>query len=165
MTTSTMTNGALTTNPFRVDVATALVRVIAGTVFAAHGAQKLFVWGLEGVAGGFASMGVPLAGIAGPGVAFLEFFGGIALVAGLLTRLVGFGLVVDMIGAIAFVHLQAGFFLPNGSEFALTLLGASALLTIVGAGGFSIDALIAGRERASIEEASTEVMAAERRAA
>ena len=148
MTTSTMANGALTTNPFRVDVATALVRVIAGTVFAAHGAQKLFVWGLEGVAGGFASMGVPLAGIAGPGVAFLEFFGGIALAFGLLTRVVSAGLAVVMLGAMVLVHASAGFFAPNGIEFVLTLFAIAAGLAIAGPGRYSVDALIAARRKA-----------------
>lgn len=148
MTTDTMTKGALATNPFRVDVAMALLRVIAGTVFAAHGAQKLFVWGLDAVAGGFATMGVPLAGVAGPAVALLEFFGGIALVLGLLTRAVSVGLSVVMLGAIVMVHGSAGFFAPNGYEFVLTLLAMAAALAIGGPGRFSLDALVAARRKA-----------------
>ena len=57
------------------------------------------------------------------------------------------GLAVTMLGAIVFVHLSGGLFLPNGSEFALSLLGAVTLLALAGAGAFSIDALI-GRQRA-----------------
>ncbi|HEX6589171.1 MAG TPA: DoxX family protein [Longimicrobiales bacterium] len=148
MTTRTMTNGALAVSPVRVDAATALVRVIAGSVFAAHGAQKLFVWGLEGVAGGFASMGIPMAGVAGPAVAFLEFFGGIALAVGLLTRLVSTGLAVVMLGALFMVHLSAGFFAPNGIEFVLTLFAIAAGLAIAGPGRYSLDALIAARRGA-----------------
>ena len=147
MTTSTMTNGALAPSTVRVDAATALVRVIAGTVFAAHGAQKLFVFGLDGVVGGFASMGIPLAGVAGPAVALLEFFGGIALALGLLTRSVAVGLAVVMLGAMVMVHGSAGFFAPNGIEFVLTLFAIAAGLAIAGPGRYSLDALIAGRRR------------------
>lgn len=148
MTTSTMTNGALATRPARVDAATALVRVITGAVFAAHGAQKLFVFGLDGVTGGFASMGVPLAGVAGPAVAFLEFFGGIALALGLLTRVVSVGLAVVMLGAMVLVHWPAGFFAPNGIEFVLTLFAIAAAFAMAGPGRYSLDALIAARRRA-----------------
>ena len=148
MTTRTMTGGALSLNPVRVDVATALVRVVAGTVFAAHGAQKLFVFGFEGVAGAFASMGVPLAGIAGPAVAFVEFFGGLALALGLLTRVASTGLAVVMLGAMLLVHWSAGFFAPNGIEFVLTLFAIAAAFGIAGPGRFSLDALLAARRRA-----------------
>jgi putative oxidoreductase len=135
--------------PGQIDLGLTVLRAIAGIVFAAHGAQKLFVFGFDGVAGGFAQMGVPMAGLIGPAVALVEFFGGLALIAGLLTRLAAFGLSVVMLGAIFIAHLSAGFFLPNGYEFALTLLGIAATLTITGAGRWSVDALIAVRSRAA----------------
>jgi uncharacterized membrane protein YphA (DoxX/SURF4 family) len=68
----------------RVNAGLAALRAVVGTVFLAHGAQKLFVFGLSGVAGAFSGMGGPLAGIAGPAVTFLEFFGGLALLLGSL---------------------------------------------------------------------------------
>lgn len=61
-------------------------------------------------------------------------------------RLTSLGLAVVMLGAIAMVHLPAGFFLPNGAEFALTLLGAVATLALAGPGPFSLDAVVARRE-------------------
>ncbi|MBC7894031.1 MAG: DoxX family protein [Cytophagaceae bacterium] len=134
---------SLATSPaIRVDAGLALLRVATGVIFAAHGAQKLFVYGFGGVTGAFAGMGVPLPGITGPLVALLEFFGGLAIVAGLLTRLAGVGLSITMLGAIGLVHLGAGFFNPNGVEFPLALFSASAALALTGAGRYSLDALL-----------------------
>ena len=131
--------------PRQLDLGLLLLRVVAGIVFAAHGGQKLFVYGFAGVTGAFGQMGVPLPGITGPLVALVEFFGGLALIAGLLTRLAGFGLTVVMLGALFMVHLAAGFFAPNGIEFVLTLAGVAAMLTVTGAGRYSVDALLARR--------------------
>lgn len=137
----------------RVDLGLLLLRVIAGIVFAAHGGQKLFVYGFDGVTGAFSQMGIPFAGIAGPLVALVEFFGGLALIAGLLTRLAGAGLTVIMLGALFMVHLAAGFFAPNGIEFVLTLAGVAATLSLTGAGRYSADALLAGRAGDRAEDA------------
>ena len=133
----------------QANTALAILRVITGATFIAHGAQKLFVFGIAGVTGGFAQMGVPMPGIIGPFIAGLEFFGGIALVLGLLTRFASLGLVFDMLGAMFLVHLKNGFFLPNGYEFVLLLAGVTAALVLTGAGEFSLDAII-GRRRGAI---------------
>ena len=132
----------------RIDIGLTTLRIAIGTIFAAHGAQKLFVYGFDGVTGAFTQMGIPLAGIAGPLTGLVEFFGGLALIAGLLTRLAGFGLAITMLGAIGFVHLAGGFFAPNGVEFPLALFAAAAALAFTGAGRYSLDALIAGRRSA-----------------
>lgn len=138
----------LRTSHNQADIGLALIRIIVGLVFAVHGGQKLFVYGLDGVAGAFGQMGIPMAAVAGPAIAFLEFFGGIALILGLATRLVGLGLAFDMIGAILFVHGKAGFFMPNGYEFVLTLFAGAAALAVAGAGRYSVDGLIAARSEA-----------------
>ena len=132
----------------QIDSGLALLRIVTGVTFAAHGAQKLFVYGFDGIAGGFAQMGVPFPGIMGPLVGFVELFGGLALIAGLLTRLAGVGLTAVMLGAMAFVHLPAGFFLPNGYEFVLLLAASATTLAIVGAGRYSLDAQLARRRPA-----------------
>lgn len=120
------------------------VRIGAGVIFAAHGAQKLFGWfggyGIEGTAGWMESIGL------GPGVLMAtlagsaEFFGGLLLIAGLLIRPTALILAVTMLVAIVSVHLQNGLFMANnGYEFGLALLVISAALTIRGAGSISVD--------------------------
>jgi putative oxidoreductase len=139
------TRSLLTASPAQQQLGIAIVRIIVGIVFTVHGAQKLFVYGLAGVAGAFAKMGIPMPGLMGPFIALLEFFAGIALIIGLLTRLAALGLMFNMLGAILLVHLAAGFFLPTGYEFALTLLGASLGIVLAGPGALSVDAAIASR--------------------
>ncbi|HXF94974.1 MAG TPA: DoxX family protein [Gemmatimonadales bacterium] len=139
-------------SPRQLNLGLAILRVIVGVIFAAHGGQKLFVYGLDGVAGTFGQMGIPLASLTAPAVALVEFFGGLALILGLLTRLAGFGLAVTMLGALLLVHLRGGFFLPTGYEYVLALLGASAALTITGGGRYSLDALLAERRTTARSE-------------
>ena len=129
----------------RVGLGLTILRVVVGIIFIAHGSQKLFVFGIPGVIGGFTQMHIPLAQITAPGVAILEFVGGIALVLGLFTRIFAALLAIDMLGAIVFVHFKGGFFLPTGYEFALTLLAANIALVVGGAGDYAIDTRRRGR--------------------
>jgi putative oxidoreductase len=130
---------------------TTLLRLIVGVTFAAHGAQKLFGFGIAGTAGFLGSLGVPMANVMAPVLIATELGGGLLLVLGLLTRYVSIPLVFTMAVAIASVHLQHGFFAPQGYEFPL-LLGVGALtLALQGSGAFALDHLIWKRRPASDE--------------
>ena len=140
----------------QVSIGLTVLRLILGATFIAHGAQKLFVMGLPAISGGFAQMGIPMPGFFGPFVSLVEFFGGIAIVLGLLTRLTSLGLAVNMIVAMLAVHLKNGFFNPNGVEFPLALFGMSVALMAMGAGAFSVDALLGNRSTTHVLPASAD---------
>ena len=120
-----------------------LLRIAVGAVFIGHGRQKLFGMGFAGVSGMFSHMGVPLPGVMGPFVALLEFFGGIALILGLLTRLVSLGFAIDMLVAILLVRLKDGF---SHYELEFLLCASGFALLLMGAGEFSIDAMLGRRK-------------------
>ncbi len=130
-------------SPRQISVGLAVLRVAVAAVFINHGRQKLFVYGFAGVTGAFTQMGVPFPGIMGPLIGLLEFFGGIALLLGLLTRLLAVGFVCDMLGAIVLVQLKRGF---SAYELEFLLLGSSLALALTGAGRFSVDAFLAARQ-------------------
>lgn len=124
------------------------LRLPLGIIFIAHGAQKLFGWfggyGLEGTGQWMESIGL------GPGVLMAalsgsaEFFGGLALILGFLTRPAALVLAVTMLVAIFTVHISHGLFMSNnGYEFGLALLAGAVSLLISGGGRASIDRLFA----------------------
>lgn len=119
-----------------------VLRVVVGIVFLVHGGQKLFVWGFGGVAGFLGQVGIPAPMLAAVVVTLVELLGGLALLLGLFTRWAAIPLAINMAVAILTVHLQAGFFLPNGYEFALTLLAANVALALLGGGEASVDRLL-----------------------
>ena len=125
--------------PTAVDVSLFLVRVIVGVIFVAHGAQKLFgVWGGHGLAATVEQMGSPLGYL----VTIGEFFGGLGLIVGFLSRFSAASLIVIMLGAIAIVHGPKGFFLSEGGyEYNLALIGLLLPVLFCGAGRFSIGRL------------------------
>jgi putative oxidoreductase len=121
-----------------------------GIIFAAHGAQKLFGWfggyGLEGTGQWMASVGLAPGYLMALLAGSIEFFGGLALIAGLLVRPVAAALSVTMVVAILSVHLDKGLFVAkNGYEFALALLAITVALAIGGAGVGSIDRQLSRR--------------------
>lgn len=130
----------------QIDTALLIVRVITGLTMFMHGWQKLTGPGFGGVGDMFAGMDIPLPAVAGPLVMLVELIGGVLLVLGLGTRVVGAAFVVVMLGALFFVHLSAGFYAADGGyELVLLLAAVSAALSVSGPGAWSLDAVIAGR--------------------
>ncbi len=123
-----------------------LLRLPVGAVLVAHGAQKLFGWfggyGLEGTGQWMASQGFTPGYLMALLAGSAEFFGGIALILGLLTRPAAAVVAFTMAMAMT-VHLPNGLFVSNnGYEYALTLFAAALALTALGGGSVSVDRLL-----------------------
>ena len=137
------------------DVATTMVRLVLGVVFFAHGAQKMLGWfggyGFSGTMGFFTGMMHVPAPFAFLAIA-AEFFGGLGLIVGLLTRVAAFGIFCNMVVAIAMVHHNFGLFMNwtgaqkgEGYEYHLLALAITVFLMIRGAGAASLDRLLFSR--------------------
>lgn len=133
------------------DLVLAFARIILGIVFFAHGAQKMLGWfggfGFSGTVEAFGKMGMaaPLIYF----VIFVEFFGALSMIFGLLARLGGLGITALMLGAILTVHLRNGFYMNwfgnqkgEGFEFHLLAVALAVLIMVRGAGAFSLDRLL-----------------------
>lgn len=134
----------------KAGVSALVLRVPIGVILAAHGGQKLFGWfggyGLEGTAQWLASIGLTPSYLMALLAGSAEFFGGLALVVGLLTRPAAALGAFTMAVAIVSVHLEHGLFLANnGYEFGLALLAATLALAIQGAGSYSLDNILASK--------------------
>jgi putative oxidoreductase len=126
------------------------LRIVAGVIFAAHGAQKLFGWfggyGLEGTGQWMGSIGLAPGYLMALLAGSAEFFGGLALILGLMVRPAAAALAFAMLVAIITVHIDKGLFVANnGYEFGLALLAVAVSLVITGAGRASLDAALVSR--------------------
>ena len=129
-------------SPNQVSVGLAVLRIAAGLVFLDHGYAKMFKMGIGGVTGFFGNVGIPLPNVMATLITLLEVFGAIAIIVGFLTRPIALAFVLDMLGAIFLVQLKNGF---SKFELEFLLLGSAIALFFMGAGRYSIDAMIAGR--------------------
>ena len=131
-----------------IDWALLVVRIVVGVIFMAHGAQKLFgAFGGPGLSAVVEMMG-PLGYLVATG----EFFGGLGLVLGFLSRFSAASIILIMLGAIVMVHGKNGFFAPTGFEYNLALIGLLAPILIAGPGRFAVGRFlplpkIAGKQR------------------
>ena len=137
------------------DFALAILRLVLGIVFFAHGAQKVLGWfggyGFTGTMGFFThDMGIPAP------FAFLaicaEFFGSLGLLVGFLSRIAAFGIFCNMLVAVAMVHRHVGFFMDwagnqkgEGFEFHLLAMAIALAIMVAGAGALSIDGYLSSR--------------------
>lgn len=126
----------------------AILRILVGIIFMAHGSQKLFGmfggYGLEGTGQYMASLGLNPGYLMALLSGSAEFFGGLALFLGLLVRPAAVVLIVMLAVAILSVHIHNGLFMANnGYEFGLALLAGAFAVLFEGAGRVSLDRLIA----------------------
>lgn len=131
-------------------VASTILRIPVGLILMAHGAQKLFGmfggYGLEGTGQFMASLGLEPGYLMALLAGSAEFFGGLALVIGLLVRPASAVIAFTMVMAIFSVHISNGLFMANnGYEYALTLLIVAVSLVFSGAGAFSVDKVISAK--------------------
>ena len=134
----------------QASIAATMLRIPVGIIFMAHGAQKLFGWfggyGLEATGQWMASIGLEPGFLMALLAGSAEFFGGLFLVLGLLTRPTALALAITMLVAIVTVHLENGLFMSNnGYEFGLTLMVASLSLMFSGAGRFALDTALVSK--------------------
>lgn len=132
-----------------------LLRLVLGTVFFAHGAQKALGWfggyGFSGTMGFFTGMlhiPAPFAFLA----ICAEFLGGIGLILGALGRVAAFGIACNMVVAVLMIHGQFGLFMNwsgqqkgEGFEYHLLALTIAVVLMLRGSGAFSVDRALASQ--------------------
>jgi putative oxidoreductase len=109
----------------------AALRIVAGLMFACHGAQKLF-----GVLGGQSQLHNPMMLVAG----IIEFVGGLLITLGLLTRIAAFIASGEMAAAYFMVHARGGLFpIINKGELAVVYCFLFLFIATRGAGQYGID--------------------------
>jgi uncharacterized membrane protein YphA (DoxX/SURF4 family) len=146
------------------DVAALIARVVTGVIFVAHGWEK-WQGGLSGTAQDFRGMGIPMPELAAGFATFVETIGGILLILGLLVRPVGLLLLLNMLGAIAFVHVGKGILVSEGGWELAGALGALSLLFLaLGGGRIGLDGLVGAlfRRRSGRHHADEDTYAGER---
>ncbi len=123
-----------------------VLRLVLGVIMAFHGYSKVIPHGaLYGFTGMVGHLGLPP--WMGYLAAFTEFFGGILLIVGLLTRIAAFAVAIDMAVAIVKVHLHHGLIGQGGFEYPLALFAGALMLVTTGAGLLGLDSLIGGGRR------------------
>lgn len=139
---TTGANGVLSGLAKFTPVTHVILRIAAGLLFMQHGAQKLFGW--FGGMGGSGATAELFSQMGAAGV--LEFFGGLLIVVGLLTRPVALVLAIEMVVAYVMAHMPHALApIQNGGELALLYAVIFLYFATAGAGRASVDVMIAGR--------------------
>lgn len=125
------------------DLGLLVMRLVVGTIFMAHGAQKVFGWfggpGLDGFADDLAGMGYSPSDVLAALTGFTELVGGALVVLGLFTPVAAAGLLGVMVNAI-WVKWNAGLFAVDGGyELELALAALATALVLAGPGRVALD--------------------------
>ena len=123
--------------PLSPDLALLFLRVVLGILMIYHGWPK--ITDLGGTIGGFSQMGIPLAPVAAVYAALVETVGGVLLILGVFSDVVGLLFAIDMLGAIIFVHGKNGLGVSHGGmELVLSFMAMALVVAFVGPGRFSV---------------------------
>ncbi|CAI38055.1 putative integral membrane protein [Corynebacterium jeikeium] len=134
------------------DVCITISRILVGIVLIAHGWQKYDSWTIDGTAQSFESMSVPWPNASAQIATYFELAAGVLLILGLLVRIVGPLLFIQMAFAFGFAHWGKGVFVADGGWELVGVLGAAGLaLAASGSGRFSLDYLFMTPVRARKE--------------
>lgn len=128
------------------NIGSAIMRIVLGLIFTVHGLQK-FQGGISNIAGYFESLGIP--GFLAYIVAIIELVGGILIILGFGTRIIGTLLAIVMIGATITAKLDIGFIGANGLagyELDLALAAMAVFFAFAGADKYSVDQVIANKK-------------------
>ncbi len=128
----------------KTEVGIAFVRLVVGVIFIAHGLDK-FNGGIEGTVVFFESLSIPSPDLMAVVVALVEIVAGLALLLGLLTRLMSAILMIVMIGAVYMVKLDQGFI--GGFEFDLLLFVVLLLFVINGSLFMALDGFLTKKKK------------------
>ena len=127
-----------------------VLRIVIGIVFSYHGYMKLFKMGIGGTTGFFTHLGIPLPTFTAWLVCLVETLGGLALILGIFTPVVGAALAIDMLGVIYFAKgVSGGLVGPKGYELELTLFAAAVAVALTGPGALALGNLIGRRKTAT----------------
>lgn len=123
-------------------IALLILRLALGIIFVYHGYGKLFggMPGMEMFTGMVGKMGFPLPVVFAYAAALTEFLGGIAMILGVFTHIVGWLMAIVML--VAFIGVKK-FSLPAGDPD-LALLAMSIALALMGPGAYSLMSKMGG---------------------
>ncbi|WP_345561238.1 DoxX family protein [Nonomuraea rosea] len=138
------------------DIAALIARIVTGVIFVTHGWQK-WQGGLGATTQQFRDMGIPMPELAAGFSSIVETVGGIFLILGLLVRPVALLLLLNMLGAIAFVHGGNGVLTSsNGWELPGALGALSLLFLALGGGRIGLDGIFHSMFRRRSERRAAE---------
>jgi len=133
---------ALALAPFRTlsGYAATVLRVVLGIIFIAHGKAKLD-GGIDGTAGFFGSLNIPMPEFMAWVITILEIGGGILLIIGLATRIMALLFALEMIGTNLLVKVDMGLIAQGGAgaELDLAMLAGSLAILFLGPGKLAVD--------------------------
>lgn len=141
------------------DIGLLLIRLMVGLVYLFHGSQKLFGWfgggGLAGTAEAMGDMGLPVPLLSAALTGLAEFAGGLAVLTGVMVRVLVWPLVFAMLVASFWVHGGAFSVQHDGMEFPLTMAFVLAGLGLTGPGRLNLLDLLRGAGRPEPEQRAT----------